>query len=138
MARKTKTTTAPKAEPRVADPKRVAAFQSGISAESRAAALLLVKGYRILARRFRTPAGEIDIVCKRRNALVFVEVKTRASYEEAVEAVTEQQRRRIVGAAKYWLQARPQDGEGDVRFDVVIITPGKLPQHIPAAFDADA
>jgi putative endonuclease len=136
MARKTRTTAS--AEPKVADPKRVAAFQNGISAESRAAAMLLVKGYRILARRFRTPAGEIDIVCKRRNALVFVEVKTRASYEEAAEAVTEQQRRRIVGAAEYWLQARPQDGEVDVRFDVVIITPGKLPQHIPAAFDADA
>ena len=64
---------------------------------------------------------------------------TRASYEEAgSSAVTPQQQRRIVGAAEYWLQARPQDGEGDVRFDVVIITPGKLPQHIPAAFDADA
>jgi putative endonuclease len=136
MARKTRTTA--NAEAKIADPKRVAAFRSGISAESRAAAMLLVKGYRILARRFRTPAGEIDIVCKRRNALVFVEVKTRASYEEAVEAVTDRQRRRIVGAAEYWLQARPQDGEGDVRFDVVIITPGKLPQHIPAAFDADA
>ena len=138
MARKTKNLSEAKPAPKLADPKRIAAFQNGISAESRAAAMLLVKGYRILARRFRTPAGEIDIVAKRRNALVFVEVKTRASYEEAVEAVTPQQQRRIVGAAEYWLQARPQDGEGDVRFDVVIITPGKLPQHIPAAFDADA
>jgi len=138
MARKTKNLSEAKPAPKLADPKRVAAFQNGISAESRAAAMLLVKGYRILARRFRTPAGEIDIVAKRRNALVFIEVKTRASYEEAVEAVTPQQQRRIVGAAEYWLQARPQDGEGDVRFDVVIITPGKLPQHIPAAFDADA
>lgn len=125
---------APKPAP---DPKKVAAFHSGISAESKAAAYLLVKGYRILARRYRSPAGEIDIVARRRNALVFIEVKTRASYEEAVEAVTPHQRRRIVGAAECWLQARPQDGEGDVRFDVVIITPGKLPQHIPAAFDAD-
>ena len=134
MARTTKSP--PKPKP-AADPKKVAAFQSGISAESKAAAYLLVKGYRILARRYRSAAGEIDIVARRRNALVFIEVKTRASYEEAVEAVTPQQRRRIVGAAECWLQARPQDGEGDVRFDVVIITPGKLPQHIPAAFDAD-
>jgi putative endonuclease len=138
MVKRTKKLAAAKPEPRLADPKRVAAFQNGISAESRASAMLLLKGYRILARRYRTPAGEIDIVAKRRNALVFVEVKTRASYEEAVEAVTPQQQRRIVGAAEYWLQARPQDGEGDVRFDVIIITPGKLPQHIPAAFDADA
>jgi putative endonuclease len=138
MSRKTRNPSEAKPAPKLADPKRVAAFQNGISAESRASAMLLVKGYRILARRYRTPAGEIDIVAKRRNALVFVEVKTRASYEEAVEAVTPQQQRRIVGAAEYWLQARPQDGEGDVRFDVIIITPGKLPQHIPAAFDADA
>lgn len=124
MARATKTTTLVKAPP---DPKRVAAFQSGISAESRAAAMLLVKGYRILARRYRSPAGEIDIVAKRRNALVFVEVKTRANYEEAVEAVTEQQRRRIVRAAECWLAARPQDGDGDVRFDVVIISPANFP-----------
>ena len=135
MARAPKTPPPVKAPP---DPKRVAAFHSGISAESRAAAMLLVKGYRILARRYRSPAGEIDIVARRRNALVFVEVKTCASYEEAVEAVTEQQRRRIVRAAECWLAQRPQDGEGDVRFDVVIITPGKLPQHIPGAFDADA
>jgi putative endonuclease len=139
MAPRTRKTAVPKAAPKPApDPKKVAAFESGISAESRAAAMLLVKGYRILARRFRTPAGEIDIVEKRRTALVFVEVKTRARYEDAVEAVTEQQRRRIVRAAECWLAQRPQDGEGDVRFDVVIITPGRLPQHIPAAFDADA
>src|ERR1700710_3272086 len=75
------------------DPKRIAAFEHGISAESRASILLIAKGYRILARRYRSPAGEIDIVAKRRNALVFVEVKARASYDEAVEAVTEQQQR---------------------------------------------
>ena len=58
-------------------PERVAAFRVGISAESRAAAFLIAKGYRILARRFRTPVGEIDIVAGRRNTLVFVEVKAR-------------------------------------------------------------
>jgi putative endonuclease len=65
--------------PKAAAPERVAAFRTGISAESRAAALLMAKGYRILAKRFRTPHGEIDIVAKRRNLLAFVEVKARAS-----------------------------------------------------------
>jgi putative endonuclease len=120
-----------------ADPKRIAAFQNGISAESRAAVLLIAKGYRILARRFRSPAGEIDIVAKRFGTLVFVEVKARASYGDAVEAVTEQQRRRIIGAAEHWLALRPQDLQGDVRFDVVLVTPGRIPQHLPAAFDAN-
>lgn len=63
------------AEPKVASPERVAAFQTGISAESRAAAYLMAKGYRILAKRYRTPHGEIDIVARRRNLIAFVEVK---------------------------------------------------------------
>jgi putative endonuclease len=121
---------------RVADPKRVAAFKDGLSAESKAAAFLLMKGYRILARRFRSPVGEIDIVCGRRNTLVFVEVKTRATYDEAVEAVTERQRRRIVAGAEYWLASHPKDAEREIRFDVVIMTPRRLPQHITNAFDA--
>jgi len=70
-------------------PERVAAFQRGLSAESRAALLLIAKGYRILARRWKTPFGEIDIVARRRRGLVFVEVKARGSVDEAVEAVTE-------------------------------------------------
>lgn len=118
------------------DPKRIAAFRDGISAESKAAAMLLVKGYRILARRFRSPVGEIDIVARRRGALVFVEVKTRASYDEAVEAVTQTQQRRIVAGAEYWLASHPNEGKNEIRFDVVIVTPGKLPQHIANAFDA--
>ena len=119
-----------------ADPRRIAAFRTGLSAESRAAALLVMKGYRILARRFRTPVGEIDIVAGRRQTLVFVEVKARAAFDAAAEAVTERQRRRIVAAAEYWLAARPQDAEGDIRFDVVLVAPGKIPRHLPAAFDA--
>ena len=63
---------------KTAAPERVAAFRTGLSAESRAAALLMAKGYRILAKRFRTPHGEIDIVAKRRNLVAFVEVKARA------------------------------------------------------------
>ncbi len=134
MAKRAKTMTPqPVAE---ADPKRVAAFQNGISAESRAALLLIAKGYRILARRFRTPSGEIDIVASRRGTLVFVEVKARVRYDDAVEAVTEQQRRRIIGAAELWLARRPQDAQGDIRFDVVLVTPGRIPKHLPGAFDA--
>jgi putative endonuclease len=120
-----------KSEP---DPKRVAAFHNGLSAESRAAMILVAKGYRILARRFRTPVGEIDIIAGRRDTLVFVEVKARVTYSDAVEAVTEQQRRRIIAAAEYWLAKRPHDN--DIRFDVIAVTPGRIPQHLMAAFDA--
>jgi putative endonuclease len=118
------------------DPNRVAAFHNGLSAESRAAMVLIAKGYRILARRFRSPVGEIDIVAGRRNTLVFVEVKARVTYSDAVEAVTEQQRRRIIAAAEFRLAKRPHDD--DIRFDVIVVTPGRIPQHLMGAFDASA
>ena len=73
------------------DAQRRVAFRFGLSAESRAAALLIAKGYRILARRFRTPLGEIDIVARRRGVLVFVEVKARDSFDTAAEAIGKRQ-----------------------------------------------
>src|SRR5436309_14565303 len=74
---------APTATPKVAAPERVAAFRTGLSAEARAVTWLTAKGYRILARRFRSPYGEIDIVARRRNLLAFVEVKARATLDDA-------------------------------------------------------
>jgi putative endonuclease len=119
-----------------ASPERVAAFQTGISAESRAAAWLMAKGYRILAKRFRTPYGEIDLVARRRNLIAFVEVKARTSLDEAAYAVTPRQQQRIINAAEAWLMAHPEHAEFDLRFDVVLIAPKSLPRHLLAAFDA--
>src|SRR6266513_3021200 len=90
---------------RLASPARVAAFRTDVSAESRAAAFLMAKGYRILEKRFRTRYGEIDIVARRRNLVAFIEVKARASLEEAAYAVTARQQVRIVAAAQAWLMA---------------------------------
>ncbi|MBN8957969.1 MAG: YraN family protein [Rhizobiales bacterium] len=117
-------------------PERQIAFRLGLSAESRAAAFLLAKGYRIAARRWRSPLGEIDIVARRGASLVFVEVKARASLDEAAEAVTPRQRRRIIGAAEAWLAAHPDDVQCNIRFDAILIAPRCLPRHIAAAFDA--
>ena len=117
-------------------PERQAAFRVGISAESRAAAFLIAKGFRILARRWRSPLGEIDIVARRRHLLVFAEVKARASLAEAAESVDERQRRRIAAAAEIWLAANPDKAIFDVRFDAILVAPGKIPRHIPAAFEA--
>src|ERR1700710_2945196 len=87
---------------KIPSPARVAAFQTGISAESRACIYLIAKGYRILARRFRTPYGEIDVVARRRGLLAFVEVKARANLDDAAYSVTPQQQQRIVTAAQAW------------------------------------
>jgi putative endonuclease len=115
---------------------RVAAFKFGLSAESRAAKFLIAKGYRIAPRRWKTPLGEIDIVARRRHALVFVEVKARERIDDAAEAVTERTRRRIVAAAELWLARHPDDAQRTISFDVMLVAPGKMPRHIANAFDA--
>jgi putative endonuclease len=119
------------------NPERVAAFGLGLSAESRAAAYLVAKGYRIAARRFRSPVGEVDIVARRGRVLVFVEVKARATLDAAAESLQTRQQRRIAAAAAAWLSLNPHDIDKDVRFDAVLVAPGKIPRHIPAAFEAE-
>jgi putative endonuclease len=121
---------------KTAAPERVAAFRTGLSAEARAAAYLMAKGYRILAKRFRTPHGEIDLVARRRNVVIFVEVKARATLDDAAYAVTPRQQRRIIDAAQGWLMAHPEHAEFDLRFDAMLIAPRRLPRHLLAAFDA--
>ena len=115
---------------------RQVAFRFGLSAESRAAAYLIAKGHRILARRWRSPIGEVDIVARRRRTLIFVEVKARERLDDAAQAVLPRQQRRIIGAAKAWLASHPEDAGRDIRFDVVLVAPMSLPRHIIAAFDA--
>jgi len=112
------------------------AFRTGISAESRAAALLIAKGFRIVARRWKCPLGEIDIIARRRALLVFVEVKARPNLEEAAWSVTEQQRARIAGAAEAWLARYGDDRIRDIRFDAMLVAPGRIPRHITGAFEA--
>jgi len=117
------------------DPERRAAFRLGLSAETRAAALLLAKGYRVVAKRFRSGVGEVDLVARRGNVLVFVEVKARDRLDDAAEAVTPRQRRRIVAAAEAWLAANPHDVTRNIRFDAILIAPRHWPRHIQAAFE---
>src|SRR5436190_9717621 len=100
-------------------PERQVAFAFGLSAESRAAAYLVAKGYRILARRWRSPVGELDIVARRRGTLIFVEVKARERLDDAAEAVVVRQQLRIIAAAEAWLATHPNHGNSDIRFDVV-------------------
>jgi len=116
---------------------RQAAFKLGLSAEDQAAELLLAKGFRIVARRFKCPTGEIDIVARNGPLLVFVEVKARAALDDAAWSVTERQKRRIVAAAQAWLAAHPDDADSDMRFDAILVAPRAQPRHIPGAFEAE-
>jgi putative endonuclease len=120
---------------RSADPRRQIAFRAGTSGETWAAALLFAKGFRILARRWKCPLGEIDLIARRRGLLIFVEVKARGQLEQAEWSITPHQRRRIAAAAEVWLSQHPDDRVRDIRFDAIVVAPARLPRHIPAAFD---
>ena len=127
---------AKRAEPVAPRPERVAAFGLGISAESRAAAYLVAKGFRILSRRWKSPLGELDIVARRRKLLIFVEVKARATLDAAAESIDTRTQRRIASAAEAWRATYPQPNVTDMRFDAMLVAPGKIPRHIQGAFDS--
>ena len=113
-----------------------AAERRGRLAELAAVLLLTLKGYRVLARRVRTPVGEIDLIARRGRVLAFVEVKARDAERAAAEAVTLGQRRRIARAAAWWLARRSAFGDHVLRFDAVLVAPRRLPRHVTGAFEA--
>ncbi|MHA1559969.1 MAG: YraN family protein, partial [Alphaproteobacteria bacterium] len=96
------------------------AEKRGRSAERVAAWYLRLKGYGILARRFRGPIGEIDLVARRFGTLAFVEVKARADGDAGLEAVGPKARARIARAAEAWLSRYPAAAGMNLRFDVIV------------------
>ena len=113
---------------------RRAAYRHGHLAEALAAALLLAKGFKLLARRYRTPLGEIDLIVKRGRIIAFVEVKARAFERDALESVGRAEERRMVDAADLWLAKHPDAAGLDLRYDMVVVAPWRLPKHLPDAF----
>jgi len=110
------------------------AHRSGLRAESWAYFLLTCKGYRVLARRFKTHAGEIDLIACRGRTLIFVEVKARAAREGAIEALGRAQRERLHRAAALYLASRPRFADFTIRFDMVLVAPRRLPLHLADAW----
>ncbi|MFL5335748.1 MAG: YraN family protein [Geminicoccaceae bacterium] len=105
--------------------------RAGRLAEAVAAWLLRLRGFRILARRYATPVGEIDLVARRGDLLVFVEVKRRLRAEDALAALQPAQQVRIARAAGAFLQRQPRLADCALRFDLVAIAPWRLPRHLP-------
>jgi putative endonuclease len=112
----------------------VSADRTGHRAELAARWLLRLKGFKVLARRFKSPAGEIDLVGLRGDLLVFVEVKARAGHLLALQSLTARQRRRIARAAEHFLKLRPDLRACRCRFDLVTWAPWHLPRHLPDAW----
>jgi putative endonuclease len=116
-------------------PDRKRAEKGGRRAETIAALWLGLKRYRIVGRRVRTPLGEIDLVALSPDGLVcIVEVKTRASEALALEAITLRQRERILRSAELFIGKRPALRHKGVRFDAILIAPGRLPRHVKDAW----
>jgi len=108
---------------------------SGRRAEAWAAAWLMAKGYRILGFRLKTPQAEIDVLAKRGQVLAVVEVKRRVSLEDALETVTFDQRDRLRRAGAALAANRPALSSCVVRLDLLALAPGRLPRHIPDAWN---
>ena len=120
--------------PRPASPRdRKAAEAQGRRGERIAGWWLRLKGWRILDRRVRTPAGEVDLVARKDALVAFVEVKTRATAADLDFAIDERRLARVAAAAEYLMPRYAGPGD-DIRVDVILIAPGTLPRHIENAW----
>ena len=117
-----------------ANHRRRKAYSAGKRAEWIASAYLLLKGYRTVARRFKCPVGEIDLILSRGNYVVFIEVKYRAVREAAAFSISEKQQQRISRAAQFWIAKNHRVGIENLRFDVILLAPWRWPLHIENAF----
>ena len=109
-------------------------YRFGILAETLAALFLMMKGYRILARRCKTPVGEIDLIARRGNMIAFVEVKARGRLETALESVTPAMKNRIGRAAQYFLASNFSLSGCDMRFDLIALAPPFYLRHLDNAW----
>ena len=118
-----------------------ASERRGRFAEIAAAWLLRLKGYRIVGRRLRPPrgsgAGEIDLVARRGNLLVFVEIKARPEAGGGLSAIGAAQQARLLRAAEWFIKYQPEYATCDLRFDAVVVSPGRWPVHLADAWRAE-
>ena len=122
---------------RTAQSRRRATYARGLSAETVALGLLILKGYRPLARRFSAAGGEIDIIVRRGDAIAFVEVKARGAMEDALSSISAVKRRRFSRAARAWLARHPWAMDKTLRADAVFVAPRRWPRHLEAAFELE-
>lgn len=113
---------------------RKKAYRLGHRSEWFAALALMLKGYRIVARRYRTKLGEIDLIARRGDVIAIVEVKARRSLADAMEAIARQSERRIEAAADLWLSRQSDHARLTIRFDMVAVMPRRWPVHVENIF----
>lgn len=119
------------------DPKRLKARRRGRIAEHLCRWHLRFRGWHIVAADWRCPAGEIDILARRRGVLAVIEVKSRPNFATGAAALLPRQRRRIARATEAFLVMRPDLARMAVRFDVMVVEPRRLPRHLPGVWRSD-
>lgn len=112
------------------------ARRRGLRAETLCCWWLRLKGYAIVARQYRTPLGELDIVARRGGMLAFIEVKARDTLADAAYAITPRQQVRIVRAAETFRKRHPALAELQPRFDAMLVMPRRPPRHIMNAWQS--
>lgn len=114
--------------------RKLAAYRRGFVAEYLAAFFLLIKGYHILAMRYRSKGGEVDIVARKGDLAVFVEVKARRRLDDALFAVGSATQRRIEAASLHWLSKQKDAAKLSLRYDIIAVLPWRLPVHFKDVF----
>ena len=99
-----------------------------------AAFALTLKGYRIVAMRYKTKLGEVDLIAKRGDLIAMVEVKARNDVMSAVDAVTHESQTRIRSAGDLWLSKQACAAQYSIRYDIIAVRPWRWPTHLPDAF----
>jgi len=108
--------------------------RKGRRAEWFAALALMLKGYRIVSLRYRTPVGEIDLVARTGDLIAFVEVKARRNISAGIDAVSYPAQRRIAAAGELFISRQKDSARLSWRHDIVVVSPWRWPQHIEDAF----
>lgn len=122
--------------------KKQKAYRWGLAAEWLSILLLVLKGYRILARRYKCKSGEIDLIARKGNMICFIEVKARSNRYDALNALSWHQQQRIIKTAEWYLARNIYDKNEDAhdfscRFDLMAVEPWRLPTHVKDAWQTE-
>ncbi len=114
--------------------KRRQAYKKGHKGEYLAGWALRLKFFRIVENRFKTKSGEVDLIARRGNLVLMVEVKARPTLEQAMDAVTTSALRRIEAAGDEWLAKQADYANLSIRYDLMAVLPKRWPIHVAAIY----